>query len=163
MTQEEILNILTQLKEVNASDELIATVLAAATNTISLDKLNSLVGTKQKGNKGTAKRRSRGRPSKNGKTFKIPNEEINKMSRLFHKVFACQDRLVPYRFHKGVYEAHYRRHGLDVFACAKDFDIMKRKFFEKLNIAIANETLTLPAIQPQQSAYGMPMIVQRPL
>ncbi|MCD7728652.1 MAG: site-specific integrase [Clostridia bacterium] len=162
MTQEEILNIITQLREVDASDDLIATVLAAATNTITVDTITSLIDNKPKGNKRTAKRRSRGRPSESGKTFKIPNEEINKMPKMYHKVFACQDRLVPYRFHKGVYEAHYRRHGLDVFACAKDFEEMKRKFYEKLNIAIACGEMPIPVTQTTMAATVAPAIITIP-
>ena len=54
------------------------------------------------------------------------------MPEKYRNIFACADRLIPYRFHKGVYEAHYRRDGFKVFACAKDFKEMKRKFAAKL-------------------------------
>ena len=54
------------------------------------------------------------------------------MPEKYRKIFACEDRIIPYRFHKGVYEAHYRRDGFKVFACAKNFDEMRKKFIAKL-------------------------------
>lgn len=54
------------------------------------------------------------------------------MPEKYRKIFACEDRIIPYRFHKGVYEAHYRRDGFNVFACAKNFDEMRKKFSAKL-------------------------------
>ena len=54
------------------------------------------------------------------------------MPEKYRRIFACEDRIVPYRFHKGVYEAHYRRDGFNVFACAKNFDEMRKKFSAKL-------------------------------
>ena len=54
------------------------------------------------------------------------------MPEKYRRIFACEDRIIPYRFHKGVYEAHYRRDGFNVFACAKNFDEMRKKFSAKL-------------------------------
>ena len=54
------------------------------------------------------------------------------MPEKYRRIFACEDRIIPYRFHKGVYEAHYRRDGFKVFACAKDFKEMREKFTAKL-------------------------------
>ena len=61
------------------------------------------------------------------------------MPEKYRNIFACADRLIPYRFHKGVYEAHYRRDGFKVFACAKDFKEMKRKFAAKLLAQMTGE------------------------
>ena len=61
------------------------------------------------------------------------------MPEKYRNIFACADRLIPYRFHKGVYEAHYRRDGFRVFACAKDFKEMKRKFAAKLLAQMTGE------------------------
>lgn len=72
---------------------------------------------------------------------------------MYKKIFACNDKIIPYRYHKGVYEAHYRRNGLDVFACAKDFDDMKLKFIAK-PIQLSDENTT-PVTERKKS-------VQRP-
>ena len=74
----------------------------------------------------------------------------------YRNVFACQDRLIHYRFHKGVYEAHYRKRGLDVYACAKDFNEMKRKFAQKLLEALA---MANPIVVP---TWTPPVYVQPP-
>ena len=66
------------------------------------------------------------------------------MPEKYRKIFACEDRIIPYRFHKGVYEAHYRRDGFKVFACAKDFKQMREKFTAKL-LEQMNGEMPLPA------------------
>lgn len=110
-------------------------VLQIAADSVALSSLQSVLLLSQ-GNKKTAGcktvRRLRGRQTAIGGTFKITEKELKIMPEKYRNLFACQDRLVPYRFHKGVFEAHYRRHGLNVFACAKDFETMRRKFIEKL-------------------------------
>ena len=75
--------------------------------------------------------KTRGKNSKVGFTFN--KKEMKEIPTMYKNIFACKDRIIPYRFHKGVYEAHYRGNGLDVFACSKDFGEMKRKFAAKLN------------------------------
>jgi integrase len=90
------------------------------------------------------------------------------MKKKNRKVFACQDKLVPYRFHKGVYEAHYRREGLKIFASAKDFEELKRRFSEKLSVALSQpksvpiKTHSTPAVcqQVQKKLDFSPMFTQ---
>ncbi len=129
-------------------------VLRFAADSVALDTLKGVLS---QGNKQAAKRRTGEHRRKSGKTFKIQNEEIMKMPERYRKIFACQDRLIPYRFHKGVYEAHYRRHGLNVFACSKSFDGMKQKFTQKLlkTLAMTNlqaEPTRMPTVTIQPSA-----------
>ena len=76
----------------------------------------------------SATRRRRGRPTLSNNTFKLSTKEILAMPKKIQQLFACDDKLISYRFHKGVFEAHYRRNGLDIYACSKDFQEMKRKF-----------------------------------
>ena len=137
MKQREITELLQQLRTSN-HDDTISKVLQLAADSVALDTLKDMLS--EQGNQKAAKNRIRGNRRKSGKNFKITNEEILKMPERYRKLFACQDRLIPYRFHKGVYEAHYRRHGLDVFACSKSFDEMKRKFAQKLfaSLSMAN-------------------------
>ena len=88
-----------------------------------------------------AKKRRRGRPALDKNTFKLSTKEILSMPNKTQKLFAFEDKLIPYRFHKGVFEAHYRRNGLNIYASAKDFHEMKRRFIEKIS------TVQLPQVK----------------
>lgn len=136
MTQEELIKIVKQLNHVDlqgeAKDELTAKVLQMAADSVTLETLKNLV----------APNRSSGAPVLDGEVAKtlgkvkirlyFIKKEIKSMPEKYRKIFACEDRIIPYRFHKGVYEAHYRRDGFNVFACAKNFDEMRKKFSAKL-------------------------------
>ena len=137
MTQEELIKLVKQLNHVDlqgeAKDELTAKVLQMAADSVTLETLKALV----------APSRSSGEPVPNGEVaktlgrksrsgFTLSKKEIKRMPEKYRRIFACEDRIIPYRFHKGVYEAHYRRDGFKVFACAKDFKEMREKFTAKL-------------------------------
>lgn len=133
MTQKELINIVKQLNHVDlegeAKDELTAKVLQMAADSVTLEMLKGLLAP-NKSNAApvqgeTAK--TLGRKSKPG--FTLSKKEIKSMPEKYRKIFACEDRIIPYRFHKGVYEAHYRRDGFKVFACAKNFDEMRKNLF----------------------------------
>ena len=79
-----------------------------------------------------------GRKSKPG--FTLSKKEIKSMPEKYRKIFACEDRIIPYRFHKGVYEAHYRRDGFKVFACAKD--VYKRQIVFSISQYLYNASRT---------------------
>ena len=148
MTQKELINIVKQLNHVDlegeAKDELTAKVLQMAADSVTLETLKGLLAP-NKSNAApvqgeTAK--TLGRKSKPG--FTLSKKEIKSMPEKYRKIFACEDRIIPYRFHKGVYEAHYRRDGFKVFACAKNFDEMRKKFISKL-LEQMNGEMPLPA------------------
>ena len=137
MTQEELIQIVKQINTVDlygeAKDALTAKVLKMAADSVTLETLKALV----------APSRSSGEPVPNGEVaktlgrksrsgFTLSKKEIKRMPEKYRRIFACEDRIIPYRFHKGVYEAHYRRDGFKVFACAKDFKEMCEKFTAKL-------------------------------
>lgn len=137
MTQEELIHIVKQINTVDlygeAKDALTAKVLKLAADSVTLETLKALV----------APSRSSGEPVPNGEVaktlgrksrsgFTLSKKEIKRMPEKYRRIFACEDRIIPYRFHKGVYEAHYRRDGFKVFACAKDFKEMREKFTAKL-------------------------------
>lgn len=137
MTQEELIQIVKQINTVDlygeAKDALTAKVLKMAADSVTLETLKALV----------APSRSSGEPVPNGEVaktlgrksrsgFTLSKKEIKRMPEKYRRIFACEDRIIPYRFHKGVYEAHYRRDGFKVFACAKDFKEMREKFTAKL-------------------------------
>lgn len=86
------------------------------------------------------KRRRRGRPTLLN-TFKLSTKELLAMPKKIQKLFAYDDKLISYRFHKGVFEVHYRRNGLDIYASSKDFQDMKRKFIQLLSNAQPTQKL----------------------
>ena len=135
MEYRELTQLFTKLNETTDEDT-ISKVMELAVKAKSYMTLQNLLSSQQQPaltkKEIKAERKHRGRQINIGRTFKIPLKEIKVMPDRYKHIFACDDRLVPYRFHKGVYEAHYRRHGLDVFACAKNFEDMKRKFLIKL-------------------------------
>ena len=143
MTQEELIQIVKQINTVDlygeAKDALTAKVLKMAADSVTLETLKALLSpasTKKTVPQGTVAM-TLGRKSRPG--FTLSKKEIKSMPEKYRNIFACADRLIPYRFHKGVYEAHYRRDGFKVFACAKDFKEMKRKFATKLLAQMTGE------------------------
>ena len=148
MTQEELIKIVKQLNHVDlegeAKDELTAKVLQMAADSVTLEMLKGLLAP-NKSNAAPVQgeaAKTLGRKSKPG--FTLSKKEIKSMPEKYRKIFACEDRIIPYRFHKGVYEAHYRRDGFKVFACAKNFDGMRKKFISKL-LEQMNGEIPLPA------------------
>ncbi len=137
MTQEELIKIVKQLNHVDlqgeAKDELTAKVLQMAADSVTLETLKALVAPSRSSGEPVPSgevAKTLGRKSRSG--FTLSKKEIKRMPEKYRRIFACEDRIIPYRFHKGVYEAHYRRDGFKVFACAKDFKEMRKKFTAKL-------------------------------
>ena len=137
MTQEELIKIVKQLNHVDlqseAKDELTAKVLQMAADSVTLETLKNLVAPSRSSGAPVPEgevAKTLGRKSRSG--FTLSKKEIKSMPEKYRRIFACEDRIIPYRFHKGVYEAHYRRDGFKVFACAKDFKEMREKFTAKL-------------------------------
>ena len=137
MTQEELIKIVKQLNHVDlqgeAKDELTAKVLQMAADSVTLETLKNLVAPNRSNGVPVPEgevAKTLGRKSRSG--FTLSKKEIKSMPEKYRRIFACEDRIIPYRFHKGVYEAHYRRDGFKVFACAKDFKEMREKFTAKL-------------------------------
>ena len=146
MTQKELINIVKQLNHVDlegeAKDELTAKVLQMAADSVTLEMLKGLLAPNKSTTTSSEATKTLGRKSKPG--FTLSKKEIKSMPEKYRKIFACEDRIIPYRFHKGVYEAHYRRDGFKVFACAKDFKQMREKFTAKL-LEQMNGEMPLPA------------------
>ena len=137
LTNQELDTILKTLKTLpEENSDTARLILKAAADSVTLEALQKILPSgraetaAQNANRGNAVRR-RGRSSKVGFTF--TNKEIKSIPTMYKKIFAYNDKIIPYRYHKGVYEAHFRRSGLNVFACAKDFSEMKRKLIEKLS------------------------------
>ena len=68
-------------------------------------------------------------------TIKFSVKERNQMPAKYRNVFAHDNNLVYYRKRSnGVYEARYHRKGIDIEVSSKDFNTLKQKFIEALNI-----------------------------
>lgn len=97
--------------------------------------------------KATSHKKSRGRFARPGYTFKIAQKELNQMSDRNRKFFACNELVIPYRFHKGVFEVQFRRKGVYIYAAATTFQEMKKRFLEKAS----NFPPTIYAVKPSEN------------
>ena len=61
----------------------------------------NVIANKNTPSKNITKRR-RGRPALENNTFKLSTKEILYMPNKIQKLFAYDDKLIPYRYHKGV-------------------------------------------------------------
>ena len=143
MTSEEIARLLKTLST-QTDEATLAKVIDLAVDARAYDKSKAPVDSGKKKVRVFGKRtrieKQEGKKQKIKGTFSIPKKEINNMSKEYRSLFACEDRIVHYRFHKGVFEASYRKNGLNIFACAKTFAEMKEKFMEKLYSALNHTT-----------------------
>lgn len=65
--------------------------------------------------------------------IKFSQEEIQEMPLKYRNIFAYNSEIISYRFHNGVYEARYRKNGFNIEVSSADFEIMKRRFIQKLH------------------------------
>ena len=66
---------------------------------------------------------------------KFTKKEIESMPEDVKKLFVINDKIVTYRFIRGMYQARLRRDGYSIEVASKDFAMMKFKFLEKLREA----------------------------
>ena len=88
-----------------------------------------------------------------GGTLKFSNRELNSMSDKLKNYFVCKDRLVSYRFHKGVYEVQFRRDGIKLYVAAKDLDTLKARFRYEMEQYLL---LHPDCPRPPKSRYNLP-------
>ena len=72
------------------------------------------------------------RQTKKTGALKFSLKELNTMPAKLKNYFAVKDRIVRYRFHKGVYEINYRRDGIKFYVAAKDLPTLKARFRSEL-------------------------------
>ena len=97
------------------AQQLLSDTIAKAASSAALAAVRSVLSDKSK-------------KKKTGGTLKFSNRELNSMSDKLKNYFVCKDRLVSYRFHKGVYEVQFRRDGIKLYVAAKDLDTLKARF-----------------------------------
>ena len=86
-------------------DENIQFVLDLADNSVKKETLESLISRKQKRlpKKGSVCK------IQEGGIWKFTKKEIQQMPLNHQNIFACEDKIITYRFHNGVYEASNRK------------------------------------------------------
>lgn len=122
MTEKELSHLTKLIKEVSLSpdaDEKIALILKMASESITDDKIKGLVDKDDK------------RKVKSG-ILKFSKKEIDKMPTSLKNLFAHNDMIVRYRYYKGLFQARYRKNGMNIEVASTDFNTMKRKFIAKL-------------------------------
>ena len=97
------------------AQQLLSDTIAKAASSAALAAVRSVLSDKPK-------------KKKTGGFLKFSNRELNSMSDKLKNYFVCKDRLVSYRFHKGVYEVQFRRDGIKLYVAAKDLDTLKARF-----------------------------------
>jgi len=148
LTEEELEKILNVIKQVPVGeDETAKLLLKLAAESITLDKLKNLTDKPQ----GTAQAVSPADKSQKGKKqreevgyIKFNKKELECMPKSFQNIFAVDDKIVKYRYYKGLYQARYRRDGYNIEVASKNYDIMKKKFIEHLTGNIAPQESQSP-------------------
>lgn len=121
---QKVLNAIQYIPSEDERDEVTQIILKAASESITLDRLKQL--TKKEERKADFKE-----VGTNG-FIKFKPKEINSMSDYLKKLFTINDKIVTYRYVNGLYQARFRRDGYNIEVASKSFDMMKRKFLDKL-------------------------------
>ena len=128
MEQQELDNILKALRAIpEGNDELARTVLKAAADSISLDKIKELTGSATKDDNLI-----------DSKALEFSEKEISSMPKTFRKEFRTQGCTAHVRKRRSGknnwnYEVRYRRNGYNIAVSANNLEEAKKKFIEKLN------------------------------
>lgn len=81
--------------------------------------------------------------------IQFSKKEICSMPDDIKKLFIIDNKIIKYRYHRGMYHARYRRDGYDIEVASKDFQIMKQKFIA----ALLEQTTHKPSKTPLMSDY----------
>lgn len=130
MNQDKLIEVLNFITNVQCSDEQKRLMLEMAANTITVDKLSSLVKSDEK----------EADKTNEVEIFKFTKQEILKMPKQFRKEFrmaGCTTHVLKRRSGKNNwnYMIRYRRNGYNIVASSNNLEEAKRKFIEKLLIA----------------------------
>lgn len=130
MNQDKLIEVLNFITNVQCSDEQKRLMLEMAANTITVDKLSSLVKSDEK----------EADKTNEVEIFKFTKQEILKMPKQFRKEFrmaGCTAHVLKRRSGKNNwnYMIRYRRNGYNIVASSNNLEEAKRKFIEKLLIA----------------------------
>lgn len=121
--------IIETLKAQPNSDENIQFVLDLADKSVKIETLERLISSKTK----KPIKKHKELKIQEGGILKFTKKEIQQMPLNYKNIFACEDKIITYRFHNGVYEARYRRDGFNIEVSSKQIETMKRKFIQALH------------------------------
>ncbi len=130
MTQQEFkkLNeIIERLKATTNADENIQFVLDLADRPLSTNRMKDLLSSKT-----PATGKKENDSDENFGIVKFTKKELSNMPKHFQHSFIMDNKIVKYRYYKGLFHARYRRDGYHIEVASKDFDTMKRKFMYQL-------------------------------
>ena len=72
----------------------------------------------------------------NGRCYlKLTKKEIDSMPNNLNKILKADDKMISYRFHRGMHHARYRRDGFNIEVASTSLKIMKEKLMAKLRQA----------------------------
>ena len=72
----------------------------------------------------------------NGRCYlKLTKKEIDSMPNNLNKILKADDKIISYRFHRGMHHARYRRDGFNIEVASTSLKIMKEKLMIKLKQA----------------------------
>ena len=128
MKDQELAKVLQCLEEIpneQSRADAMEIVLKAAAESITMERLKKI----------SSFREEKKIQGKEHGYIKFKKKEIESMPDNLKKLFVIEEKIVTYRFMRGMYQARFRRDGYSIEVASKDFDIMKQKFLEKLKEA----------------------------
>ena len=117
-----VLQCLEQIPNEQSRADAMEIVLKAAAESITLERLKKI----------SSIREEKKIQGKEHGYIKFKKKEIESMPDNLKKLFVVEEKIVTYRFMRGMYQARFRRDGYSIEVASKDFEIMKQKFLEKL-------------------------------
>ena len=119
-----VLKALEQIPNEKDRAEAMEVVLRATSESITLERIKKISSFREEKKK------------EDGQGYvKFTKKEIESMPEDVKKLFVINDKIVTYRFIRGMYQARLRRDGYSIEVASKDFAMMKFKFLEKLREA----------------------------
>ena len=114
-------------------DEFAAAILNLAADSIALDTIKGFTASaKAVPFVSEDEKKELSEEEKTG-TLSFTKKELEAMPKSFQKAFICDNRIVKFRYYNGLFQARYRREGLNIEVSSKSFETMKEKFIRKLN------------------------------
>lgn len=129
MKDQELAKVLKSLEYIpNESErtEAMEIILKAAAESITMERLKKISSYREETKKKEEERQG---------FIKFTKKEIESMPDNLKKLFVINEKIVSYRYVRGMYQARFRRDGYNIEVANKDFGLMKLKFLEKLREA----------------------------
>ena len=123
MDKTQLTALLQFIKSAPDNDSLTATILRLTADSISLDTLKSLAGSKTAAVSTPQKEPDSDKASG---YLHFSKKELSDMPKSFQKSFIYDNRIVKYRYYNGLFQARYRKQGYNIEVASKDFDTIRK-------------------------------------